>query len=66
MEGTFQLDQPPLLLGYQPVSDETGDGNTQLQLFLALEPSLSVLPPLREQVSRVAYTDMMSLFGITV
>ena len=58
IEGTFGLDQPPLILGYQHARevDESagGDGETCgtfLQLFISLEPPLSSLLPLTDKVS---------------
>ena len=60
VEGTFLLDVPPVLLGYEHpsslvttqtlTSDLKSSGHTHLQLFIALEPPLSVLPPIKDQV----------------
>ena len=60
VEGTFLLDIPPVLLGYEHpsslittqtlTSDLKSSGHTHLQLFIALEPPLSVLPPIKDQV----------------
>jgi len=59
VEGTFPLDVPAVLLGYEhftsPIttqtltSDLTSSSHTHLQLFIALEPPLSVLPPIKDQ-----------------
>ena len=58
IEGTFGLEQPPIVLGYQHAHemDESGGGDgetsgTFLQLFISLEPPLSTLPPLTDKVS---------------
>ena len=58
IEGTFGLEQPPIILGYQHAHqvDESADGDgeisrTFLQLFISLEPPLSTLPPLTDKVS---------------
>ena len=66
MDGTFCLDVPVVLLGYNtapptvtslssataanPLLDLSSTGHTHLQLFIALEPPLSVLPPIKDQV----------------
>ena len=66
VDGTFRLDVPLVLLGYtsapssattslpfataNPLLDLSSTGHTHLQLFIALEPPLTVLPPIKDQV----------------
>ena len=60
VEGTFLLDILPVILGYEHpsslittqtlTSDLKSSGHTHLQLFIALEPPLGVLPPIKDQV----------------
>lgn len=52
IEGTFRVEVPLVLLGYNQVSDEILDvmTHTHLQLFVTLEPTLSALPPLTDNV----------------
>lgn len=54
LEGTFRVEVPLVLLGYNQAADEILDSttHTHLQLFVTLEPTLSVLPPLNDQVTR--------------
>ena len=50
IEGTFQMDTPPFVIGYH---NNTTDGieGAYIQLFVSLEPALGILPPITEKVS---------------
>lgn len=56
IEGVFRVEVPMVLLGY---SREMGQElemttHTHLQLFITLEPPLSLLPPLKDKVTHCA------------
>jgi coiled-coil and C2 domain-containing protein 2A len=57
IEGTFQLDTPPIILGYDwtpPSQNLVEDSSkTFLQLFISLEPPLSTLPPITDRVKEI-------------
>ena len=65
IEGTFQLEVPVVLLGYSHAPQDTPNTlpqtlnhlqglatstHTYLQLFVTVEPPLSVLPPIKNKV----------------
>ncbi len=52
VEGMFRVEVPLVLLGYSQAADEVLEmtTHTHLQLFITLEPTLSVLPPLKDKV----------------
>ncbi|XP_064382985.1 coiled-coil and C2 domain-containing protein 2A-like [Halichondria panicea] len=51
VEGMFRVEVPLVLLGYSQAADEVLEmtTHTHLQLFITLEPTLSVLPPLKDK-----------------
>ena len=53
IEGVFGVEVPLVLLGYSREADQVLEtsSHTHLQLFVTLEPTLSVLPPLKDKVS---------------
>ncbi len=53
IEGTFRVNVPLVLLGYNQAADDDLLENmtqTHIQLFVTLEPTLSALPPLSDKV----------------
>ena len=53
IEGVFRVEVPAVLLGYSREVDQVLEtsSHTHLQLFVTLEPTLSILPPLKDKVS---------------
>ena len=58
IEGTFQLEVPLILMGYQkdkslnqnPLLGLDTSQHTHLQIFVSLDPPLGALPPIKDQV----------------